>query len=349
MAATSFGAITAKTRVMYGRMLTSNDYEQLLSKNSVADIISYLKTETYYSNILKNVLPEHCHRGNVENILESSMMDEYVKIAKQINGKEAKLFKLICSKFEINYLLQLAMSFVKSTWQGNHLNVPEFIIKHSDIDFKKLLNVTSFDGLIDTLQGTDYYPFFKNISKNENGQYDITSVEISLHSFYFERLYKAIKKDIPKDSQKFFMDLIGSETDLKNIIRIMRIKKNFDYSKEQIYAFLIPVNHKIKKQDISNLVDSKNYEEFTSLLKNTKYDKLFYENDFEYPEEYFYEYNYRLCKKIMKTGAPSMNIPIAYLWLKEFEIRNIVNIIEACRYNLPSEETCKHLIGVNRF
>ncbi len=347
MAATSFGAITAKTRVMYGRMLKSHDYEQLLSKNSIADIISYLKNETYYSNILKNVTPEHAHRGNVENVLESSMLDEYVKIARQINGNEAKFFNFVCSKFEISYLLQLARTLIKPSWESIHLTVPEFIVKHSEIDFKKLLNVTSLDGLINTLQGTDYYSFFKNISR-EQGQYDITSVEISMRSFYFERLYKAIKKDVPKDSQKFLMDLIGSETDLKNIIRIMRIKKNFNYSKEQIYAFLIPVNHKISKQDINNLVESKSYDEFLDCLRKTKYVRLFLENDFEYPEEYFYEYNYSLCKKIMKTGASSMSIPIAYLWLKEFEIKNIVNIIEACRYNLPSEETYTHLVGVNK-
>ena len=54
MSDTSFAVLT-KARAKFGKRLTNKDYTNLLSCNSVAEIMSYLKSYTHYSEILKDM------------------------------------------------------------------------------------------------------------------------------------------------------------------------------------------------------------------------------------------------------------------------------------------------------
>ena len=44
-------ATVAKIRAMYGKRVTAEDYAELVTKQSVADIADYLKKNTHYSTI----------------------------------------------------------------------------------------------------------------------------------------------------------------------------------------------------------------------------------------------------------------------------------------------------------
>ena len=49
----SSNAILAKARSMYSHRLTEQNYEELLKRRSVNDLVSYLKSDTVYRNIFK--------------------------------------------------------------------------------------------------------------------------------------------------------------------------------------------------------------------------------------------------------------------------------------------------------
>jgi V/A-type H+-transporting ATPase subunit C len=48
-----YGALSGKTRAMFGRLLTSKDYHEMVQKRSVSDIASYLKYNTHYKDVLE--------------------------------------------------------------------------------------------------------------------------------------------------------------------------------------------------------------------------------------------------------------------------------------------------------
>ena len=46
------------------------------------------------------------------------------------------------------------------------------------------------------------------------------------------------------------------------------------------------------------------------------------------------------------SGQPSIAVPIAYLTLKDIEIRNLIHTAEGVRYGLPQERILAGLCGL---
>ena len=66
----SSGAIPAKARAKYGRRLTSEDYNNLIHCKTVAEVANYLKSNTYYNDVLSQLNEHNIHRGQVELLLK---------------------------------------------------------------------------------------------------------------------------------------------------------------------------------------------------------------------------------------------------------------------------------------
>ena len=86
----TYGALAAKARASYGKLLIKADYEELTEKNSVADVAGYLKNSTHYTNILSNVDEHAIHRGQLENIIKTDIMKEYSRFLKFTSGNARK-------------------------------------------------------------------------------------------------------------------------------------------------------------------------------------------------------------------------------------------------------------------
>ena len=54
-------------------------------------------------------------------------------------------------------------------------------------------------------------------------------------------------------------------------------------------------------------------------------------------EAYLYTMQYRFNRRQLRAAQPTIYTPIAYLGLKEIELRNIISIIECIRYGASPE------------
>ena len=53
--ALSSNALCAKAKAMYGNRLKEESYSELCRKQTLGDMVTYLKTQTNYSDALKNI------------------------------------------------------------------------------------------------------------------------------------------------------------------------------------------------------------------------------------------------------------------------------------------------------
>ena len=64
MSNTSFAVLT-KAKAKFGKRLTEKDYTSLLACQSVAEVMSYLKSYTHYSAALRDINERDVHRGRL--------------------------------------------------------------------------------------------------------------------------------------------------------------------------------------------------------------------------------------------------------------------------------------------
>ena len=74
------GAMVAKARAMFGERLGAGDYEALLQKKNIADIVAFLKTDKLFEHTLEGVNEKAVHRGQLEVLLRLNVYDRLRKL-----------------------------------------------------------------------------------------------------------------------------------------------------------------------------------------------------------------------------------------------------------------------------
>jgi V/A-type H+-transporting ATPase subunit C len=343
-----YSGLTAKVKVMLGRRLTSLDYEELIRKKSVQDVAAYLKFNTYYKVTLDEINENIIHRGQLENVLKKSLINDYAKLFKFIKGNVKEFLRLAFLRYEIEDLKILLR--VLNTEHNIQIAQDSiiFLKKYNTIDIEKLAASKNIQQFIQNLKGSVYYdilfPFIVNTQ-----HLNLFSIEMSLDMYFFSHIWKQKDKLLSGQDRKIISHSFGSETDILNILWIYRCKRYFNTPREIIYSYIIPYRYKISKSQLMSMVEANNPEEVIKIIKSTKYAEIFEVSS----GDYFYEHNftyyvYKMHRKFLRHHQFSIASLMAYLHLKEIEIRNIISIIEGIRYQLKPEQVKKYIVGIEK-
>ena len=118
-----------------------------------------------------------------------------------------------------------------------------------------------------------------------------------------------------------------------NIARAFRLRRFFPGGDADISGYLIPKPRRVSRAFLNALFASPDESTVYTLLKASRYAKLFIDNDFTSIEDYYYKALYDFNKRQYRNGAPGPYAPFAYLYLKEHELRELIHTIEIIRYN----------------
>ena len=90
MAATilSYSAVITKMRGMYGRLLTAENYELLMSMSRVGDIVRWLKENGGYAETLKDISEASVHRSSLENAFHAALIVDAKKLSAMLGAKK---------------------------------------------------------------------------------------------------------------------------------------------------------------------------------------------------------------------------------------------------------------------
>lgn len=339
------GAVGAKTRVLYGRRLTPSQYSTLMSLHSVPEIARYLKSNTPYGELLSGVNEQMLHRGQLENILRRDLFHQYIKLHRYLSKGEQQVLQYLLHRSESQELLSFIRALSAGHPESYFFTMPEFFRTHSRIDFRALPSVKTPRELLQKLADTPYYRVLCP-HLDRDGPVDFTAVEVALYTHHYTLLLKAIQTQLSGESREEMQTLICEQLDLLNISRILRLRIHFNYSPREIRLYLIPNGRKKSEDLINALLSAPGAEEMHKLLAESPYRSYLPPDGMEEPEKLYYRYLYRAARQRLHAPFPSVLWPLSYLYLKEIEIRNLINIIEGVRYQLPPEDIRRYQLIV---
>lgn len=334
-----YNAASVKSRAMYSRLMSPDDYETIITKKTVKDAVQYLKSVTSYGDILDEIDENDVHRGDVEILLRRSLYNDYLRLGKFIQGGTSPVFDAFFHKYEAD---ELKLLFRELFTGRDNESIDEsfiFLKDFSKLDFDYISKAAEPDELIRMLRSTDYS---KALSFFE-GRKDISlfDIEMSIDINYYLSLLKTCKNHLSGNDYKQVSGLLGTEIDIMNIRFIYRSKRLFDLSKEETLNNVVPHWFKLKRHSLVGFSESNNMEEFKKTLSKTRYARFFDINNEALWEKDSRNFLIDYYKKMMKKNSLSLTSLIAYLRLKETDIQSLVSVIEGIRYNLPSQEIKK--------
>ena len=106
----SSNATVSKIRAIHGRMLTKDNYHEMLTKRSVQEITEYLASTPRFASVLADIDPNTVHRGFLETLLEKENFDTYIRLCQFQQLDKIPFFDFLIEKTEIDCILMLINS-----------------------------------------------------------------------------------------------------------------------------------------------------------------------------------------------------------------------------------------------
>lgn len=337
-------SVNTKMHAMLRGTLKPGDYDKMVNMKSVPEAAEFLKRNPRFEKAFDNVDIENIHRGQLEARLKV-LMTRDLKAFMAFTGTAAKSFlSLFAIKNETVYLKLL----LRLQTSGNRESLSEAYRfedeSFSGIDFTALANAASFDDFVHALENTVYERALRSFVGSPERQ-NTFELEMALDIFYRNLVYRYIAKYLTGAERESVEKTFGAETDIENIMFIMRSKMYYKFKPDMIYPYVKAKNYKLSYDEITEMVEAQSDDALMSAIRRTGYGKIF-EGSLAHVESRTGLYLLKLHKTMFHRNPYSVEAILYYIKFKETEIKNIIMTIEGIRYGLEPEEIKSYLIGM---
>ena len=190
-------------------------------------------------------------------------------------------------------------------------------------------------------KGNEFYlPLLK---VQEHGNALLFDYGMALDLYYFTQIWNVRKKLFKGTDLDEITRTYGEKFDMLNLQFIQRSKQYFHMNPADIYALLIPVNYKLKPEEIHDLVEAPTYEEARRLFAKTYYGRKYEQLTVANLEEFYNCILRNILEKEARKHPYSVAVIYSYLYHKEHEVNRLTIAIECVRYGVSPDEAMHYI------
>ncbi len=335
MSNTSYAVLT-RAKAKFGKRLTEKDYKNLLHCDSVPDVMTYLKSNTHYSEAFGEANERGIRRGVFENLLRQYVTKEFDTISRFELSVGEDFSEYIAHKTEIDEIIKI-LTRLNSTNKNEEYNfsIPPHIAKKVSIDLIALSKAENYEQFLEAMKKSHYSDVLREYDPKSN-YLPIPEIENKLYTKLYSELFDAIKKTDPTERDEL-QDLFNTIIDYKNFSNIIRLKKYYNAKGTDIIKYLLPFGS-LKPQVIYEMCSADSSADVFKIMQNTRVGKLMtkvsFTNSGELP---LIIKNKKALHNMYFSDSPA-TVMMSYVIICEIELHNLVCIIEGARYNVDNSK-----------
>ena len=335
----SYSGLITKSKAMKANLMTVDDYNKLVAMDSVVDFLNYLKGKPAYSKLFESIDTMNLHRGQIEQELTFSLYMDYTKIYRFAKMKQRESIQILFFRYEVRFIKSCLQRILHEDPAVDLSHFKSFFEKHSELPIEELSHCESIEDMLKKLEGTPYEQILEQV--HQTHEPSLFDYETQLDIYYFVHLWKIKDKVFGKKEGKEYTEILGRQIDMLNIQWIFRFKSFYNSDKGKIMDSIIPIQYKLKKNEINNMIEAGSLEELYKIVDGTYYRRVYSAEQMGKGdlEKIYFQYVYNTFVKYKRENEMSI-IPIQFfLYLKEKEIDMLTTAIECIRYKLPVSES----------
>lgn len=331
-------AVYAKIHSMYGQRIQKEAYRELLHKRTLMEFTAYLKANTGYQALLSPYQDGFLHREQLEELLHQNFYQTYHRLLSFIPGSKRTLLHFQMLRNEIDLVIRALRALELGTLRDSIQHIPAFLLSYSSLDFTKLSSCKSIHDFIDLLHGRPYHPVLTAfVEKAPSFRYD--HCEAALYRFYYDWLFRELKT-MDDGGRQEIERLFHEQIEFSNNQIIYRMKHYFHESGEQINKQLILRYDRRPKAFLKRLCNADAAQDVITLLRQDL--RLTHGGeamqDYTAIELYQSLEAYHHIERLFRMSTHPEVVFIAFIRLMQYELENLIHIIEGIRYDLPRSE-----------
>lgn len=329
-------AILSKARAMFGKRLKKEDYDNLLGCGTVSEVLVYLKGHTKYAPLLNNLNENDVHRSQLEFILRQQLFYDLASLCRYEISVGADFSHYIIKRTEIEQIMRFLM--LLSTGRPNEYlySLPLYFSKVSSIKLSEFAKCKTYDDFLHTLGHSAYYKILEPFNNKSGGSLNLAEIEYTLYNYLYSQIYEIVEKHAGGDEKKSLLALLNTNIDLRNFVRIIRLKKYFTYTPEMIKKQLLPFGA-LRESQIDAMCNAESSAQIFSIMQSTIPGRVISQLEYSYTGEITNRGNYNISRKGIRFSTHPSVVLLSYINLAEIELSNIIIIIEGVRYQADKD------------
>lgn len=339
----SSNVVLAKARTMYGRRLTQADYNELLKCRTVGEVAGYLKNHTVYSGALAGIVENEVHRGELEARLKQKLMEDYAALCKYEVEVDRHFSRSFIERDEIRFLLLTVLRINSGKAEAGEYFFPPYLLHKASFDLSALSRAKTVDDLKRVVEKTPYGKQMAPFLTEPEKPIDYTGLENALYRDLFSNIVETISDHFFGEPKKELLTIYQAYLDLNNYVRIVRLRVKYGVSAEDTKKLLLP-SGTFSESFLDKMAQGSTEEEIQAVLEHEEIGRKALKTRHVYLDEIPARMNFQICRHFIDYSIYPPVVLIAFIFLSEAEIGNIVTIIEGKRYQLEPEEIKKLLI-----
>ncbi len=333
-------SVLAKCRSMYGKRITREQYEELLSLKTVSEIASYLKSKTPYAADFSSSDSDYTAK-RLRDIIEHHRFSLTAKLCKLEKAIGERFYEYFITKSEIEQILKCTMFILGGSKDRYMLELSGSMDSQLKIDLFALGKANSLEEILAALKKTKYEKLYASCLSMEEVSY--LNFETAFYAFLMDFQNSLLLKAFKGEEREEVFKAIGVRNDMRyieNRIRAFTFYKDIPGVKT---AFIPSKVTNLREKELSLISKSLSLSEMNEALRKSVYKSFcpLEEGRIEAKtEKFLYDY-YK--KKIRFSVYPSA-VMYSFVYLSKIEAANLIKIVEGKKYGLDSEEIKRELL-----
>ncbi len=332
----------AKIRAWEARMLDESKIETLLESASLQSLALGLRGTDYESELKESVESVE----QLESALNRHLLGAYEELFSIAPKQCVPFLKKFAERLDLANLklvIRAASGLVERDLAIAHLGAGMIFSKAR---LEVMARSESIKDLIKQLSETEYYQQLKKYL--EPGEYDPLDLMRAVEQSYYAAVWKRAS-DLGRANCRIAKNILGREVDLTNVKLILRLKR-LGVEPDLILKNLIPIEAEVSLSVLRECARSETLEGVRNSLSGTRLKSILIPilssagEDIAYAEKLLDESLLDFCKSVSVFKPLTIATPLAYLYAKHAEVRNIRVLARGIADRVPSVEMKRILL-----
>lgn len=354
MAIKNYGYSNARIRAMKSYLFDKTFYEQLLSTESLIDVIATLEKGPYGKDIEGGTL-KHPGPPGVEEGLRRNISRTFQKVLEIVDGEAQELVRILLGRWDVQNL--------KTILRGKHVGasieeILDSLVPAGSLEEALLMDLAKGEDLkacLDLLALWEI-PYAKPLTESFPAyakDKKIASLELALDKFYYAHALNKVRGKWwhPSLNRTLVEEVLKREIDFINIMVLLGLSRE-EIEAEKKMAFFIPGGKELSFPLLRELAHFEEIEEIIQRLEGISYGKVlqgglshFFESgSLSVLERRMERMIIQKSVSLFKGDPLSIALIIGYLWAKFNEVVNLRIIVEGKAAGLPEKKIREGLV-----
>jgi vacuolar-type H+-ATPase subunit C/Vma6 len=337
----TYSMVHATVRALYSTMLESDTWATLVQAKDFDTVLSVLSKTVYAPYLqLKNLTP----RRAVYQI-RRHLADVYAKLIRLLPEETSQLLLWLWRLYEVDDLKAVLRGIeAHASWEQILLLLypkPRLALLSLDTMQRMVLS-GDVARAVEHTRHTPYYNALVHALERYKTERSLFPLEVALDLEHHRRLWESIDA-LAEEDRKWALRIVGSMIDMDNLLWAIRYRIYHHLSEEEIINYTLPFGYQVHDEDIRAIAAGADIAEIVKRIypEIAGVEKLDDEGTtgrgLQILELALQRRIATQCRAAFIGNPFHIGIPLAYLVLSEYEIKDLTVLIEAKASQFPTK------------